>query len=105
MPGIFWNQIKEILSPGAGCMANIAIATEEGVFTADFNDYEAVKRLHKVIAAALNGWARDVNGQWKVPFEATKDSAMPPGGPLPVEHVDAFLTWIGDGMPEAPPIA
>jgi hypothetical protein len=103
MPDIYWPQIKAILAPGLGCMANITVATDEGVFPADLGDYQTVKRLHKVIAAAINAWARDANGQWKgPPFEPTKDHPMPPGGPLPVKNVDTFLTWVNDGMPEAP---
>ena len=102
MPDIYWNQIKAILVPGLGCMAGRTIATDEGVFEIDLSDYQSVKRLHTVIAAALDGWERDSNGQWKVPHQKRKDRAMPPGNPLPVEHVDAFLTWVQDGMPENP---
>jgi hypothetical protein len=102
VPDIYWNQIKTILAPGLGCMAGVAVATDEGVFPADLADYQTVKRLHRVIAAALNGWARDANGQWKNPLVRTKDHSMPPGGPLPVEHVDTFLAWVKDGMPEGP---
>jgi hypothetical protein len=102
MPDVYWKHIKAILAPGRGCMANITIATDEGVFVADLGDYQSVKRLHKVIAAALNGWARQANGQWKVPFEPLKDHPMPPSRPLPVKRVDTFLTWVDDGMPEAP---
>jgi hypothetical protein len=102
MPDIYWNQIRDILAPGRGCMANVTIATDEGVFRADLSNYQTVKRLHKVIAAALNGWVREPNGQWKKPFEPAKDRPMPPRGPLPVEHVDSFLAWVKDGMPEAP---
>ena len=102
MPDVYWSQIKTILTPGLGCMSNFTIATDEGVFPADLGDYQTVKRLHKVIAAALNGWARDANGQWQVPFKKTKDRAMPPSRPLPVENVDTFLVWVNDGMPEGP---
>jgi len=102
MPDIYWNHIKAILTPGRGCMANITIATDEGVFAAKLDDYQTVKRLHKVIAAALNGWSRQADGAWKVPFEKTRDRPMPPGQPLPVEQVDTFLSWVDDGMPEGP---
>ena len=105
MPNIYWNQIKTILEPGLGCMENFTIATDEGVFTANLDYYETVKRLHKVIAAALNGWARQADGQWKMPIEQTKPNAMPPGNPLPVEDVDKFLTWVTDGMPESAAVA
>ena len=94
MPGIYWNQIEAILVPGLGCMAGRTIATDEGVFEIDLGDYQSIKRLHTVIAEALNGWARDANGKWKVPYKKTKDRAMPPGNPLPVEDVDVFLTWV-----------
>ena len=102
MPSVYWPEIQAILTPGLGCMANVVIATDEGVFNADFGDYESVKRLHKVIAAALNAWERDTGGQWKVPPKSTKPNSMPPGAPLPVENVDKFLTWVAEGMPEAP---
>jgi hypothetical protein len=100
MPDIYWNQIKDILIPGLGCMAGRTIATDDGVFDIDLSDYQSVKRLHEVIAAALNGWMRDANGAWTVPYQKKKDRAMPPSGPLAVENVDAFLTWVEDGMPE-----
>jgi hypothetical protein len=102
MPDIYWDHIKAILVPGLGCMAGRTIATDDGVFEIDLGDYQSVKRLHAVIAAALNGWARDANGQWKVPPTKTKDRAMPPGSPLAVADVDAFLTWVANGMPEKP---
>jgi hypothetical protein len=102
MPNIYWDQIKAILVPGLGCMSGRTIATDDGVFAINLSDYQSVKRLHEVIAAALNGWERDANGQWTDPPVKRKDRAMPPGGPLPVENVDAFLTWVQDGMPETP---
>jgi hypothetical protein len=102
MPDIYWDQIKTILVPGLGCMGGRTIATDEGVFEIDLSDYQSVKRLHDVIAAALDGWERDAYGQWKVPHQKRKDRAMPPGGPLPVGDVDAFLTWVENGMPEKP---
>jgi len=102
MPDIYWDQIKTILVPGLGCMGGRTIATDEGVFEIDLSDYQSVKRLHDVIGAALDGWERQENGQWKDPPKKAKDRAMPPGNPLPVEDVDAFLTWVQDGMPEKP---
>jgi hypothetical protein len=102
MPDIYWNQIKTILTPGLGCMSGRTIATDDGVFEIDLSDYQSVQRLHEVIAAALNGWERQENGQWTDPPKQTKDRAMPPGNPLRVEDVDAFLTWVQDGMPEKP---
>jgi hypothetical protein len=102
MAEIYWDQIKAILAPGVGCMADISIGTDEGVFVVDLTDYDTVKCLHKVIAAALNAWERDANGKWKMPLRPTKQHPMPPGGPLPVEKVDAFLSWVNDGMPKAP---
>jgi hypothetical protein len=71
----------------------------------DLTDYQTVKRLHGVIGAAINAWVRDANGQWKTPYKATKGHPMPPGEPLAVEDVDAFLTWVDDGMPEGPAVA
>ena len=102
MPDIYWDQIKAILVPGLGCMSGRTIATDDGVFAIDLSDYQSVKQLHEVIAAALDGWERDANGKWTDPPVKRKDRAMPPGGPLPVENVDAFLTWVQDGMPETP---
>jgi len=102
MPGVFWPDVRTILAPGSGCMANIVIATEEGAFKANLQDYQSVVRLHKVIAAALNGWQRDANGQWVDPPVSTKAHSMPPRRPLPVADVDRFLLWIADGMPESP---
>jgi hypothetical protein len=102
MPDIYWSQIKAILVPGLGCMAGRTIATDEGVFEIDLGNYQSVKRLHKVIAVALNAWERDANGKWKVPHRRTKDRAMPPSSPLPVEQVNTFLSWVNDGMPEGP---
>jgi hypothetical protein len=109
MPNIYWPQIKTILAPGLACMKRRTVGTEEGVFRVELDDYQTVKRLHKVIAAALNAWERGANGQWKRDAngqaQPTKDAAMPPGEPLPVENIDAFLTWINDGMPEGPAVA
>lgn len=105
MSGIFWDQIRNILAPGRTCMANVPVSTDEGVFLADLTDYQTVKRLGHVIAGALDGWKRDANGQWTDPPERTKRNAMPPGGPLAVEDVDTFLTWVADGMPEGPAVA
>jgi hypothetical protein len=107
---VYWDDIKEILSPGVGCMARISVGTPEGVFPVVLDDYETVKRLHQVIAAALNAWKRDPTGtQWELGPNGrairTKDHPMPPGGPLPIEDVDAFLQWVTDGMPESPAIA
>jgi hypothetical protein len=103
MPNIFWPEIKAILEPGLGCMKGVAVSTEEGVFEVDLGDLATVRRLHAVIAAALNGWERDNTGQWNGdPPPKTKGHPMPPGGPLPVENVDKFLAWVADGMPEGP---
>jgi hypothetical protein len=109
MPNIYWPQIQGILAPGVRCMANRTVATDEGVFLVDLTDYETVKRLHKVIAAAINGWARDDHGQWRIGHDGkpvpTKGHPMPPGRPLSVENVNTFLIWVDDGMPEGPAIA
>lgn len=105
MAGIYWPEIRQILKPGLGCMANVVVTTEEGAFEVRLDDYETVKRLHRVIAGALNAYERDETGQWKAPPQATKRHAMPPGGPLPVEQVDKFLQWIEDGLPEGPATA
>ena len=102
MPNIFWPEIKTILEPGLRCMKNVAVSTTEGVFEVDLGDLPTVRRLHAVIAAAINAWERDDSGQFKDPPVRTKDHPMPPGGPLPVENVDKFLTWVKDGMPEGP---
>jgi hypothetical protein len=112
MANIYWPQIKTILEPGLACMKRRTVGTDEGTFRVELDDYATVKRLHKIIAAALNAWERDANGQWKRDGDGqaiqTEDNAMrplPAGGPLPVEDVDAFLTWIDDGMLEGPPVA
>jgi hypothetical protein len=106
MANIFWPEIKTILAPGLGCMKNITVSTDEGVFEVDLGDLETVRRLHAVIAAAINAWERDGTGQWKGnPPQRTKDHPMPPRGPLPVENVDKFLAWVADGMPEGPLVA
>ena len=102
MPNIFWPEIKTILEPGLRCMKNVAVSTTEGVFEVDLGDLTTVRRLHAVIAAAINAWERDDAGQFKDPPVRTKDHPMPPGGPLPVENVDKFLAWVKDGMPEGP---
>ena len=102
MADIFWPEIKTILAPGRDCMRNVAISTAEGVFEVKLDDLPTVRRLHAVIAAALNAWERDDTGQWLDPPQRTKDHPMPPGGPLPVENVDKFLAWVADGMPEGP---
>jgi hypothetical protein len=102
MPNIFWPEIKTILVPGLGCMRNVTVATDEGVFEVKLDELATVRRLHAVIAAAINAWERDGTGQWTVPPQRTKDHPMPPGGPLPVANVDKFLTWVDDGMPEGP---
>jgi hypothetical protein len=102
MADIFWPEIKTILTPGVGCMKNVAVSTDEGVFEVKLDDLATVRRLHAVIAAALNAWERDGAGQWKDPRKKTKDHAMPPRAPLPVADVDKFLTWVADGMPEGP---
>jgi hypothetical protein len=105
MPGIYWDRIKDILSPGRACMANVSVSTDQGVFLVDLTDYQTVKRLSAVIAGALNAWERDAHGQWVDPPAQTKRNAMPPRGPLAVEDVDTFLTWVNDGMPEGPAVA
>jgi hypothetical protein len=105
MPNIFWPEIKTILEPGLRCMKNVTVSTTEGVFEVDLDDLTTVRRLHAVIAAAINAWERDDTGQFKDPPVRTKDHPMPPGGPLPAENVDKFLTWVQDGMPEGPAIA
>jgi len=105
MPDIFWPDIQTILAPGLGCMAGVTVATDQGVFEVKLDDLATVRRLHAVIAAAINGWERDASGQWKDPPTRTKGHSMPPGGPLLVEDVDKFLTWVKDGMPEGPLVA
>jgi hypothetical protein len=109
MANVFWDDIRDILSPGVDCMANIVVSTPEGVFPVDLTDYQSVKRLHEVIGTALNAWERDAHGKWKRDANGraikTKAHAMPPGGPLPVGNVDTLLAWIKDGMPETPPVA
>jgi hypothetical protein len=42
-------------------------------------DYQTVRRLHAVIAAALIAWERDAAGQWVQPPKSTKVDPMPPG--------------------------
>jgi hypothetical protein len=106
----YWEDIEAILAPGLGCMENIQIATDEGVFEVRLDDYDTVTRLHEVIAAAINAWERDPTGsQWAFdprghPIQ-TKAHSMPPGFPLPIENVDTFLQWVADGMPRAPAVA
>jgi hypothetical protein len=107
---VYWDDIRTILAPGRGCMRRITVGTDEGVFPVVLDDYATVKRLHKVIAAALNGWQRDATGsQWAKDADGdpipAKDHPMPPGGPLAIEDVDAFLQWVKDGLPEAPAVA
>ena len=102
MADIFWPEIKTILTPGLTCMKNVQVSTNEGVFLVKLDDLATVRRLHAVIAAALNAWERDNTGQWTSPPQPTKDHPMPPGGPLAVEDVDKFLAWVADGMPEGP---
>ena len=104
MAKIYWADIRTILAPGVNCMKNVVIATDEGSFQADLSDYESVKRLHAVIAEALNAWERESDGSWKVPVEATKAHPMPPSRPRPFENVDKFLAWIKAGMPESAPM-
>jgi hypothetical protein len=72
MPGIYWNQIKTILTPGLGCMSGRTIATDDGVFEIDLSDYQSVKRLHEVIAAALNGWERQNKWPMDRPAQANE---------------------------------
>ncbi len=110
MAGIYWNDIKTILQPGVTCMRQVTIGTEEGVFVARLDDYETVKRLHKVIRAALNAWRRNAAGDaWLRDSNGrgipTKAHPMPPPprGPMAIEDVDAFIAWVDDGMPEEPP--
>jgi hypothetical protein len=105
VPGIYWEEIKGILTPGRRCMANVQISTDQGVFLGDLTDYQNVKRLGHVIAGALNAWERDATGQWIDPPAQTKRNAMPFGAPLAVAKVDKFLEWVADGMPETDAIA
>jgi hypothetical protein len=96
MAGIGFNEdIRPLFAPFAGCMANINVATNQGVFTVDLADYERVKLLHVQILTALRGWD---------PATATAHR-MPPRGPLPAEKIGMFAQWIDDGMPETRLIA
>ncbi len=110
MAGIYWEDIKGILSLGVGCMSERTVSTDKGVFEVKLDDYESVKRLHAVIMAALNAWERDGN-DWKEEvvedgkkkYFPTKVHHMPPSVPLPIADVDKFITWVADGTPENPP--
>jgi hypothetical protein len=91
----FNEDIRPIFAPFVRCMANINIATEEGVFTVDLGDFERVKLLHEFILTAIRGHD-----------PATPSShPMPPGQPLAPEKIKLFAQWIDDGMPETRPIA
>jgi hypothetical protein len=96
MAAIGFNEdILPIFAPFARCMANIDIATDQGVFTVDLQDYERVKLLHEFILTAIRGHD-----------PATRSShPMPPRGPLPPEEIQLFAQWIDDGMPETRLIA
>ncbi|MGB9366418.1 MAG: hypothetical protein WCE79_10430 [Xanthobacteraceae bacterium] len=96
MPGIGFNEdIKPLFEPFVGCMKNIDIGTDEGVFTVDLGDYDTVKRLHEFILTAIRGHD---------PATETLNP-MPPGGPLDKAEIDMFAQWISDGMPETRLIA
>jgi hypothetical protein len=97
MPNIGFNEdIRRIFQGSARCMANINIATDQGVFTVDLTSYQRVKLLHQYILIAIRG------------HDPATPSAnpMPPGGPLPPASIEMFAQWIKDGMPETrPPVA
>jgi hypothetical protein len=96
MAGIGFNEdIRPIFTRFVGCMANITIATDQGVFEVDLDDYERVKLLHAFILTAIRGWD---------PATPTAHR-MPPGGPLPADKINTFAQWIDDGMPETRPVA
>jgi hypothetical protein len=96
MAGIGFNEdIAPIFAPFAGCMANITVGTDQGVFAVDLADYERVKLLHAFILTAIRGHD-----------PATPSGhPMPPGGPLPADSIRKFAQWIDDGMPETRAIA
>jgi hypothetical protein len=96
MAGTGFNEdIRPMFAPFARCMANINIATDEGVFTVDLGDYERVKLLHAFILIAIRGHD-----------PATPSGhPMPPGGPLPPEKIQLFAQWIDEGMAETRPVA
>src|SRR5689334_10326758 len=96
MPGIGFNEdILPIFSPFAPCMENITIATDQGVFEVDLEDYERVKLLHAFILTAIRGWD---------PATPTAHR-MPPRAPLPAASIQKFAQWVDDGMPETRPVA
>ena len=96
MAGIGFNEdIAPIFAPYVGCMSNITISTDQGVFEVDLDDYERVKLLHAAILTAIRGWD---------PATPTAHR-MPPRAPLPAEQIKMFAQWIDDGMPETRAIA
>ena len=97
MPNIGFNEdILPIFRPFAACMKNIDIATDEGVFTVELDNFATVKRLHAFILTAIRGYA---------PATPTAHP-MPPGGtPLADADIQTFAQWIEDGMPETRLIA
>jgi hypothetical protein len=91
MANIGFNEdIRPLFTPFVGCMRNITIATPDGVFPVELDNFESVRRLHEFILIAIRGW------------DPATPSAhrMPPGGPLPPASIQAFAQWITDGMPE-----
>lgn len=96
MAGIGFNEdIRPIFAPYVRCMSNVAVSTDQGVFTVDLSDYQRVKELHDYILTAIRGWD-----------PATPSGhPMPPGGPLPADSINKFAQWIDDGMPETRPVA
>jgi hypothetical protein len=96
MPNIGFNEdILPIFKPFAACMKNIDIATDQGVFTVELDNFETVKRLHEFILTAIRGHD---------PATATAHP-MPPGGALDDADIQKFAQWIDDGMPETRLIA
>lgn len=96
MPNIGFNEdIVPIFQPFASCMKNIDIATDQGVFTVELDDFATVKRLHAFILTAIRGHDPDT----------PTAHPMPPGKPLPAKDIATFAQWIDDGMPETRLIA
>src|SRR5215813_2847277 len=97
MAGIGFNEdIAPIFAPFAACMSNITIATDQGVFEVDLEDYERVKLLHAPILIAIRGWDPATPSAHRMP---------PRGGPLPADQIKMFAQWIDDGMPETRAVA